>query len=380
MQQSRKFWVRSALFVGTVLIFVSWLINNLSAAGDVVATAFNVLKPFLTGGLIAYLLYGPVASLERALEKNKLMQKSKAGIRRGLAIAFVYLVTLAAVALLFSIVLPEVIRSIGMLVTRVRPAADVVASWLTRMLEKLNVPQLTNQIFASWESIVSTLLSSMGGIAAGAYNVVIAFLSGAFNLGLGLLISVYILLGREKFAEQLKKTLYAGCEIKRADALVSIARRTNQIFSIFLYVRIICSVIVGVVTYLAMLVFGIRYAVLISVISGVFNFIPIFGPIVGTIVCGILLAIVSPAQMLTYLIITLIIQQIEGNIVEPNMMGDRIGLPALWVLFAVLVGDGLFGIMGMIIGVPFVAIAYSLVQAMVESRLKKKEEDQGFKC
>jgi predicted PurR-regulated permease PerM len=140
-------------------------------------------------------------------------------------------------------------------------------------------------------------------------------------------------------------------------------------------VRILCSLAVGVITYLILAPFGFNFVVLISVIAGVFNLIPIFGPIIAIILNSLLLLIANPAQVIWYIILAIVMQQIEGNLVEPKLMGDRMGLPVLWVLFGVLAGGGFFGILGMLIGVPLLAIIYSLMQALIESRLQKKQLD-----
>jgi predicted PurR-regulated permease PerM len=368
---------KQALLVGMSLILFAWLINNLSAVSDASKLVFNVFRPFIIGAFIAYLLHGPVAALERWFVKSRLLCRICEGFRRGIAIAAVYLAALALTFLLLYIVLPEVVRSIAMLVTLVQPTADVVSTWLTTLLEELNIPPKTvSEIFVSWESVVTSILASMGNIAAGAYKLMVSFFSGALNLSLGVLISIYMLYGRESLGLQFKKALYALCRLTTtADAIVSVSRRSNQIFSIFLYVRILCSILVGVVTYALLAPFGVHYAVLISVVSGAFNLIPIFGPIVGTVVCCLLLIIVSPAQTLWYLVVSLVLQQVEGNVIEPKMMGDRMGLPTLWVLFGVIVGGGFFGVVGMLAGVPVVAVAYSLIQALIESRLQSKSLD-----
>lgn len=365
---------RRVLFVGIVLILFSWMINNLAEIGDALALVLRVLSPFFIGLVIAYLLHGPVGALERQLEKTRFFGTRKLGMRRCLAITVVYLITLAVTVLLLYIVLPEVVRSLGLLITRIQPMADDIANWMTSMLAQINIPkENVTGIFTSLESIASSFLASLGNVAAGAYDLMIAFVTGAFKLALGILISIYMLFSRERFARQMKKILYATFKMETADVIVSIARRSNQVFSIFLYVRIVGSILVGVVTYAVLAPFGVNYVVLISVISGIFNLIPIFGPIVGTAICSLFLIIVSPAQMLWYLVLSIILQQLEGNVLEPKMMGSRMGLPTFWVLFGVLVGGGFFGIVGMVAGVPVVAIAYSLIQALVKSRLKEKE-------
>jgi predicted PurR-regulated permease PerM len=374
--QKDRVTVRMYLIIGVVLILFAWIVNNMPAIGSILSQIMGVLSPFLIGAFIAYLLYRPVNALETILSKIRFLKKCRMGLRRSIAVLVVYALAIGAVVLLICYTLPQMARSLGLLVTKVQPTANVVSVWITDLMKNLNIPQSDiASVFSSWQSIIATVVSSIGNIAAGAYQLTIAFLSGTFNLGLGIIISIYILFGKELLITQFKKGLYAFAKTETADTICSITRRSNQIFSIFLYVRILCSLAVGVITYLILAPFGFNFVVLISVIAGVFNLIPIFGPIIAIILNSLLLLIANPAQVIWYIILAIVMQQIEGNLVEPKLMGDRMGLPVLWVLFGVLAGGGFFGILGMLIGVPLLAIIYSLMQALIESRLQKKQLD-----
>ena len=310
--------VRTYLFIGVVLIFFAWVINNLPVIGGLLSQILGVLSPFLIGAFIAYLLYRPVNYLETLLSKIPLLKKSRLGLRRSIAVLIVYALTIGAAVLLIYYTLPQVARSLGMLVTKIQPTANNISSWVTDLMKKLNIPQSDiSTVFSSFQSIVATLLSSIGNIAAGAYQFMISFLSGTFNLGLGIIISIYIQFDRELLLNQFKKGLYAFAKVETADAVCSVTRRSSQIFSIFLYVRILCSLAVGVVTYIVLTLFGFNYAVLISVIAGVFNLIPFFGPIVAIFLNSLFLLVASPSQVIWYILLSIAMQQIEGNIVEP---------------------------------------------------------------
>ena len=297
MQRDYRSISRAALFIGILLILFAAAVNNLPVLGGVISKILEVLSPFIIGAFIAYLLNRPVCKVEARLSKNRWMKKWKVGIRRSIAVIFVYVITIGITVLLVYAILPEIVRSLGMLVTKIQPTADVVSHWINDVLNRFDIPQtdITN-IFTSWQSIVATLLSSIGNIAASAYSMMMSFITGMLNLGLGIVISIYILFGREYLGLQFKKALYAFSKLETADTVSAIVQRSSQIFSIFLYVRILCSILVGVVTYVVLAPFNFPYAVLISVISGVFNIIPIFGPIIATVLCSLLLIIASPRR------------------------------------------------------------------------------------
>ncbi len=378
MQKNRKYYTISlyALGVGAILLLFAFFLYNLDSVGAGIGKLFRVLSPFFIGFFIAYLLHGPIATLEKWMERLQPMCRWKRSTRSVWAVIIVYVLAVALVALLGWIVLPEVFRTLGSLIGQIQTLASSAAAHMRELMEVLHVPEeKIQEMFASWDSIVATVATSLGNLTTGILTTVQNVASGAFDFLMGVLASIYMVYNRERFSMQVKKFLYAILPTHWTDTIVAISRRSNQIFSIYLYVRILSSLAVGILTYVVLVLLGYPYALLISVIAAICNFVPIFGPIIGTVVCCILLVAVSPAKMLWYIVISTVIQQAEGNILSPKLMGSKMGLPAFWVLVGVVVGGGLFGIPGMILGVPAVAVIYALVSAIVESLLKKKELD-----
>lgn len=378
MQKNKKYYTISlyALGVGAILLLFAFFLDNVDSIGAAIGKLLSVLSPFFIGFFIAYLLHGPIGTLERWMENAKPMCGWKRSTRSVLAVIVVYVLAMALVVLLGWIVLPEVFRTLGSLIGQIQTLASNVAAHLRELMEILHVPEdKIQEMFSSWDSIVATVVNSLGNLTAGILVTVQNVATGAFDFLMGVLASFYMVYNRERFSTQVKKFLYAVLPTLWTDTIVAIARRSNQIFSIYLYVRILSSLAVGVLTYAVLLLLGYPYALLISVIAAICNFVPIFGPIIGTVVCCILLVAVSPSKMLWYIVISTVIQQTEGNVLSPKLMGSKMGLPAFWVLVGVVVGGGLFGIPGMILGVPAVAVIYALASAIVESRLKKKELD-----
>lgn len=209
----------------------------------------------------------------------------------------------------------------------------------------------------------------MTNITTGAINV----LSEVFNFLVGCIVSVYMLFGKETFAAQIKKMLYAGMQVERANMVLHITRKSNEIFGGFIIGKIIDSAIIGVLCFIGITILDMPYILLVSVIVGVTNVIPFFGPYIGAIPSTILIALADPLKGLYFLIFIIALQQLDGNVIGPKILGNSTGLSAFWVVFSILLGGGLFGFIGMIIGVPTFAVIYYIVKMVVEEKLKKKK-------
>ena len=189
---------------------------------------------------------------------------------------------------------------------------------------------------------------------------------------LGIIVSVYLLIDKEKLCALSKKITYGLFPESYADEIIKLVDRSNYTFGRFLVGKIIDSLIIGVLTFIILTIFKMPYTILVSVIVGITNIIPFFGPFIGAIPSFIIILFVSPVQALWFLLIILFIQQLDGNVIGPKILGDSIGISAFWILFSILVAGKLLGIVGMIIGVPLFAIFYSIVKEFIESKLRKK--------
>ena len=193
-----------------------------------------------------------------------------------------------------------------------------------------------------------------------------------FNTIIGLIVSVYVLMEKEKFIGQSKKIIYAIFKPERGNIIVRTVRKSNQIFGGFITGKILDSVIIGVICYVVLLIMNMPYTVLVSVIVGVTNVIPFFGPYIGAIPSFIIIALANPLQGLYFLIFIIILQQFDGNILGPKILGNSTGLSSFWVVFAILIGGGMFGVPGMILGVPTFAVIYYIVRNIVNYFLRKR--------
>ena len=201
---------------------------------------------------------------------------------------------------------------------------------------------------------------------------VATFLSRIWNIVIGIIVSIYLLIDKEKLCALSKKITYGLFNKKHADKIVELVERSNYTFGRFLIGKIIDSLIIGVLTFVILTIFKMPYTILVSVIVGITNIIPFFGPFIGAIPSFIIILFVSPVQAVWFLLIIFVIQQLDGNIIGPKILGDSIGISAFWILFSILVAGKMLGILGMIIGVPLFAIIYSIIKEYIEDKLNKK--------
>ena len=339
----------------------------------------DILTPFLYGGTMAYLLKTPCGFLEgkiRAALPER--YKKRAGL---LAVTAVMLISALVLYLLLSMVIPEMVESIMALAVAVPPKVEELAQWVIARLEGNEVLQnYVNNAFASMEqNLVSwattDLVPTVQGMMGGVVTTVGSVLTVVKNIVLGIIICVYLLASRRTFARHAKALVYAAFKPERADALLKEAAFIDDTFVGFFGGKILDSAIVGLICYVFCLIMtvaaGFQNAVLISVIIGVTNVIPYFGPFIGAAPAALLILISSPRNCLIFLVFIVILQQFDGNILGPKLLAGSVGLTGFWVLFAITLFQGLFGFIGILVGVPVFAVIYDLVRRWVVSGLKK---------
>lgn len=342
----------------------------------------DILAPFVYGGTMAYLLKTPCGFLERQFAQALPERyKKRANV---LAVAAVMVISALVLYLLMSMVIPEMVESIMALAVAVPPKVEELAQWVISHLEGNEVLQTyVNNAFSSMEkNLVSwattDLVPTVQGMMGGVVTTVGSVLTVLKNIVLGVIICVYLLLARTKFAKHAKALVYAAFKPERAEAVLREASFIDTTFVGFFGGKILDSAIVGLICYVFCLVMtvaaGFQNAVLISVIIGVTNVIPYFGPFIGAAPAALLIFISSPRNCLIFLIFIVILQQFDGNILGPKLLAGSVGLSGFWVLFAITLFQGLFGFIGILVGVPVFAVIYDLVRRWVVSRLKKHDK------
>ncbi|WP_130868215.1 AI-2E family transporter [Intestinimonas massiliensis (ex Afouda et al. 2020)] len=329
----------------------------------------KVLSPFIAGFAIAYLLNTPMCFFERKLYKNN---KHK----RVLAITTVYLLALAVVVILLNLIIPQVVQSITDLASNMQTYLTSLDILVKNLIDQYQLDgDGISEMLGSYQDMMSNISDTVSKALPQLLDVGVAVGNGVISGITAVISSVYMLAGKGRLVPQLKKIMYATLPKRRADWLLEVCSQANRIFVGFINGKLIDSAIIGVLCFTLCLIFRIPYPMLVSVIVGVTNIIPFFGPIIGAIPCLMILVIVDPWAALRFFFLVIGLQQFDGNILGPKILGDSTGLSAIWVLIAIVTCGGLFGFPGMVLGVPTFAVLYSLVREWVNKRLRRKGID-----
>lgn len=374
------------LVLAAAMLFYEALQNAGSLFGRF-ASVIGYLQPVIIGFVIAYLLNPLLRRLDDRLLPRLLQRvRVKATIRRGIAIGLTYLITLICLSLFVAIVIPQLVSSIESLFSNmpyyIKTVTGIYRNLLSRLTEMQILNQgteleyLSNNFIGRLVVITEGMLEKTGEYMEGMVSVVFLattkITAGLINVILGIIISIYLLYDREKLFAQVKKITAAVFPDRFCRLLYELAQDSNRIFSGFIIGKVIDSIIIGILCFIVMSILGLPFAVLISVIVGVTNVIPYFGPFIGAIPGALIIFIINPPQALWFLIFIFVLQQFDGNILGPKILGDTTGLSALWVIFAITLFSRLLGVMGMFIGVPLFAILYSWIKKIIAFLLERK--------
>ena len=357
-----------------------FFIYRFKGFGDAVATLTAILMPFIYGGVIAYLLKPVCNTVENFL--RRLFPEKMHGLANGLAVAATILFGLLLVYALLMMIIPQLITSVTTLYYTGRANLGKFVTWFNHLqfvADNQTLMEYVNKAYAalsvdldSW--IKNTLMPSMqniiSGVGIGVLNVVTVFK----NLIIGIIVAVYLLAARRKFVRQARLILYSIAKPRWADAIVTEVQYADKMFGGFINGKILDSAIIGLLCYLVCVIVKFPSALLVSVIIGVTNVIPFFGPFIGAVPATLLILIQNPIKALWFVLFILILQQLDGNIIGPKILGNTTGLSSFWVLFAILLFGGLWGFVGMIIGVPLFAVIYDVIKKLVIHGLGRNEE------
>lgn len=375
------------LVCGILFFFAVFKVNKIA---EFFTKIFLILQPVIFGLAFAYLLDPVSGKIENALlllpkSKTERLIKNKR-IARGLSVTLSIIFALTVIFVLLNMVIPELVSSISSLISELPEKIDVFMVWLGSVLDgdstlsayiKEGITKII-EITQGWveKNLLSAVQSWLGFFLVKAKDVVNIVL----NLIIGVIISIYILSGKEKFLAQFKKLFYAVLKPNNANLVFDVLKHSNGIFGGFVTGKLIDSLIIGVLCFALMSVFRLPYTLLISAIVGVTNIIPFFGPFIGAIPSAFLILLVSPVKCLYFIILIIVLQQLDGNVIGPKILGNTTGLSAFWVVFAILLGGGLFGFLGMLLGVPTFGVIYYLLSRYINHILKKNGMPTDTSC
>lgn len=338
-----------------------------------VSEVISTLQPFIIGGVMAYLLNFILEFVEDKLLNIDKLKNLKHKSKRAIGLLITYIIAFVLFALFIQFVLPQLVESIMGLVNDIPTYVTNLTHLITSYTKDLNVDaEYLNLAVDKLTDLINYFIEFAAGLIPVVGEALRVVASSVWNIILGVIVSIYLLIDKEKFCALGRKIVCAIFNEKHAKRTLELVHRSNDTFGKFLSGKIIDSAIIGVLTFVILTVFKMPYVLLISVIIGITNIIPFFGPFFGAIPATIIILFVSPIKALWFILIIIVIQQLDGNIIGPKILGDSIGISAFWILFSLLVAGKLLGLVGMIIGVPLFAIIYSIIKEVVEEKLDKK--------
>ncbi len=372
---SNAFW-----FV-TYILVAAFLLINIKTVGSILGAILSVFTPFIYGFVLAYILSFPYKFfMNRCFYKIGTKRKKLLGLKKALSMVLSYLVCFGIIAFLIGILVPQLSKSISSLV-------DDIPIYAQSLQETFNsfVSFIDNQFDYNLYDNISTdgivkffvgtdIKGFISDLFASAFPAALNFAEGLYNWVIGIIVSMYMLATKDKLCYQIRAVVVAFLPLKASKTLLRITDLCNKKCGKFIIGKIIDSLIIGVICFIGLSIFKFDYALLISVIVGVTNVIPFFGPFIGAIPCGFLLLLIDPIQCFWFIVFVIVLQQFDGNVLGPKIIGESVGISGFWILFSVIVGGGLFGLPGMLLGVPVFAVIYTLVDEGVTKRLRLKRD------
>ena len=377
---------------GTVLVV--FVIYDWDSITSTINKILGILTPIILGVVLAYLINPMVVFYENGLtnfyvkhfakkpciqdkneEELKEECKEKKISMRMPAIFITLVIVIAVITLLLFMVIPQIYTSVISL-------KDILPGQIKDVTEKLDslvrknkeLETIANQFYGEGiDFVTGWIKTNLLGQVSLIINGIMAFFSGALNVLIGVIVAIYVLSSKETFARQFNKLIKAFFSEKQSAVIVDVLKESNKIFGGFISGKLVDSLIMGILCLIGCRILSIPYYVLISVIIGVTNIIPFFGPYIGVIPSAIIVLLDNPSKGIIFIIFIAILQQIDGNIIGPKILGESTGLSPFWVVFAILMGGGLFGLIGMLIGVPTFGVIYYLIKTYVNYRLEKKK-------
>lgn len=363
------------LLLITYAALLVFLITRFDAIPVKLGTLVSICMPFILAFVIAFVLNRPYMFLTDRVVQPLLGRLGAKGERavKPISILLTYLLLFAFLGSLVSFVVPQLIDSIVSFTGSLSAHVNNIAPFLDKLVAQYNISgELLTLLQTYWSELLSTLSNLFTIMLPSLISFSQGITTGIYNFISGLILSVYLLTGKQKLLLQSRKLLYAYVPERQADYLMHAAHVANRAFGGFLNGQIIVSLIVGMLCFAGMSILKMPYAVLASVVVGVTNVIPYFGPIIGAVPGTLILLLTEPSKALWFVVLIICIQQFDGNFMSPHIVGGSIGISGVWVMFSIIVGGSIFGVVGMVIGLPAFAVFYALLRESTHARLHAK--------
>lgn len=362
--------------------FVVVILVNYKSVFQVLKVGFNVIFPFILGAVLAFIINAPMQFFERHLFKNKKMQNKKAAqkIARPVSLLIALLAIIAVIMIVIFVVVPELGKTLASLGKTISDSLPVLQeqinhlfkneNFITEWVDNLDLQKMIN-------TSVNFLKSGVGNVLNSTYTIVASVVNGLTTFFISFVFACYIVLQKEKLEVQIKKVFYAFFKEKTVKKILDVCSLAYHTFLNFLTGQCVEAVILGTMFFITMSIFRFPYALLVGVLIAFTALIPIFGAFIGCAIGAFLLLMVNPVRAVAFVIMFLVLQQVEGNFIYPHVVGNSVGLPSIWVLVAVSLGGSLMGVAGMLIFIPATSVVYKLFRGYVYKRLRDKKIDQS---
>lgn len=366
--------VTAGSVIAAIAITFFFLMQNIGGIFDAVKNIFAVLSPFVIGFVIAYLLTRPLNFIERLLNRRLFKKvKKQQSLNRGISIVIVFILFLLLLALIIYSIIPQLIESVTTLARNADGYIKSINTLLDKLFAHFNIDaSFLEEILGSSQEMFIKLTDYIASKLPELLNFSVSIGSGISNVFIGFVASVYMLSGKERFAAQIKKILFAIFPSRFVNETVSAFSYMHETFGKYFSGQTIDSVVLGIICFILMSLFKMEYALLISMIIMITNFIPFIGPFIGAIPSAFILLMVQPTKVIWFIIMIVVLQQIEGNIIAPKIVGKTTGLSSFWVVFSIIIGGGFFGVTGVILAVPAFSVIYTFAKRFIERRLREK--------
>jgi len=379
------YWGVTAFCVIIASVVFYLLLSNFSKFGSAIGKLTTILSPFIWGLVISYLICPITNIYERHIFRpllQRIFRNAKSGGQRrlnyakGLAVLFSMLTLIGLLVAFVWLVAPQLVLSLQSILVNSTDYVNSVYEWIEEFFA--DYPELSSSLGLSFSSIsdvvfgfVESLLPEINNLVTNVTSGVFSVVKGVYNVLIGMVAAIYVLYNRATFAGNMKKIVYCIFSVEAAEKIINGVSFADRVFNGFLSGKILDSAIIGIICYVGCAILKMPYAVLVAVIVGITNVIPFFGPFIGAIPSTLIIFMESPLQALIFVIFVILLQQFDGNFLGPKILGNSVGINGFWIMFSIIVGSGLFGFMGMLLGVPVFVLIYSFFTSIINRKLER---------
>lgn len=365
--------IKDYIFLSTYIILLIFFFINIKDIMNFLYKFLGILKPFIWGIAIAFILNIPVKLIEKNLGNSKFFK----GMKRSFSITLTFLFFILAITLFILFVIPQLLSSISTLMNSIPEYLSQFEKFLevnaiNNSQSQVMMQNIINELLNMWKEILKVTSQIVGTSLGYLLDFTLGITYGVINFFLSLILAIYMLASKEILISQLKLIIYAFVSKNKADRIIELGKMCNEMFSKFILGQCTEALVIGVLCFIGMIILKMPYALLISVVIGVTALIPVFGAFLGTIHSAFIILIIDPIKALWFIIFIIVLQQLEGNLIYPRVVGSSIGLSALWVMFAMIVGGSLFGIIGMLIGIPIFGVVFKILKRVANRKINEK--------